>query len=211
MSHRKPKLLNIGILAILSAVVFYIAWNRYEPSPFLQIEKYETVRFMLDGYELKILTNTYSTNRNFVFMDSKTDSIVTTLSVENSALWAPYYRVVKGRAHDWLVITRVANWGTGMRYDVDEWYMLRSSGEMKMVLSYSSDSLEVPQDGSKNKYWRTDILNESYPDDSAVDIKVTEKICSPVDYGGNKDCTESSHTVHYVWDADKEEFVTSGI
>lgn len=91
---------------------------------------------------------------------------------------------------------------------VDEWYVLLSLGNLKMVLSYESAGYKVSGVyGGKNKYWRTDIMNESYSDDSAVDIKATEKVCSTTKDGGDKDCSESSHIDRYVWNNAKEEFV----
>lgn len=67
----KPNLLYIGILAILVAGSFYAGWYTHSPIPSLKPEKAETARLRIDGEELKILTNTYSTNRNFVFLDDK--------------------------------------------------------------------------------------------------------------------------------------------
>ncbi len=208
--NMKIKLLPIGILAILSAGLFYAGWYTHQPVNSLNLEGPEAARIRIDGEELKILTNTYSTNRNFVFLDVKygTGGVASTLSVENGWGGPPSYRIVKGSTHDWLVVTRIESGGTGFRTHSDEWYILGWSYEAKEVLSYQSDGNMVPDDeDDKNKYWRTEVMNASYPDDSAVDIKVTEKICSPVDYGGDKDCTESSHLVHYVWDADREVFV----
>ncbi|MSR87930.1 MAG: hypothetical protein EXS69_02085 [Candidatus Zambryskibacteria bacterium] len=206
----KTKLLYILILAVLTAGIFYAGWYTHQPVASLNLEGPETARLRIDGEELKILTNTYSTNRNFVFLDVKygTDGVVGTLSVENGWGESPYYRIVKGKTHDWLVVTRIESGGTGFRTHSDEWYILGWSYEAKKVLSYQSDGNMVPDDeDGKNKYWRTDIPNESYLDDSAVDIKVTEKICSPADNAKDKDCTESSRIVHYIWDADKEVFV----
>lgn len=210
----KSKPLYILILAILFSGLFYAGWYTHQPAVSLNLKESETARIKIDGEELKILTNTYSTNRNFVFLDEKykTGGVAGTLSVENGWGGPSDYRVVKGNTHDWLVVTRIESGGTGFISHSDEWYILGWSYEAKKVLSYQSDGNMVPnyKDG-KNKYWKTDILNENYPDDSAVDIKVTEKICSSADDGKDKDCTESSSTVHYVWDVDKEVFVASGI
>ncbi|MSR88023.1 MAG: hypothetical protein EXS69_02610 [Candidatus Zambryskibacteria bacterium] len=210
----KTRLLHIGILAILSTVFFYAGWYTHQPVVDLNLEEIESARIRIDGEELKIFTNTYSTNRNFIFLDEKyqTSGVAGTLSVGNGWGGPPSYRIVKGNTHDWLVVTRIESGGTGFISHSDEWYILGWSYEAKKVLSYQSDGNMVPnyKDG-KNKYWKTDILNENYPDDSAVDIKVTEKTCSPTDDGKDKDCTESSHLVHYIWDADKEVFVASGI
>lgn len=209
----KTKLLHIGIMTILAGGIFYAGWYTHQPAAGLKLEGPETARLRIDGEELKILTNTYSTNRNFVLLDVKygTDGVVGTLSVENGWGGPPSYRIVNGKTHDWLVVTRIESGGTGFRTHSDEWYILGWSYEAKKVLSYQSDGNMVPDVDGKNKYWWTDILNESYSDDSAVDIKVTERICSPADDGKDKDCTESSRTVHYVWDSDREVFVFSSI
>ena len=210
----KPKLLHICVLAILAVGLFYAGWYSHQPATSLNLEESETARLRIDGEELKILTNTYSTNRNFVFLDVKygTDGVVGTLSVENGWGESPYYRIVKGKTHDWLVVTRIESGGTGFRTHSDEWYILGWSYEAKKVLSYQSDGNMVPdyEDG-KNKYWWTEVMNASYPDDSAVDIKLTEKICSSAGYGEDKDCTESSHLIHYIWNTDREVFVLSSI
>jgi len=209
----KNKLLYICILAIFSVGFFFLGWFIHKTTlistsiDISGIEEAETARLTnIDGLELKIITNTYFFSRNFIFLDDKTGEIVTTLSVENPAREWPYYRIVKGYTRDWLVVTRILRWGTGMQDNYDEWYILGRSGKMEMALSYSSESYVLDYDG-KNLYWSTDIINESYPDDSAVDIKVIEKSCSITEDGSDKDCSESSSIVHYVWDSDREEFV----
>ncbi len=212
----KNKLLYIGILAIFSVGLFSFGWfvHQLTSTPLidepgtvkLEIEETETARLGIDGTELKILTSTYFFSRNFIFLDDKTDKIVTTLSVENPAREWPYYRLVKGYKHDWLVVTRILRWGTGMQDNYDEWYALGRSGKMKMVLSYPSESYALDYDG-KNLYWRIDIMNGNYPDDSAVDIKMAKKSCTLTKDGKDKDCSESSSMDHYVWDSDREEFV----
>lgn len=210
----KLKPIYIGILAILSAGFFYAGWYTHQPVASLKLKESETARLRIDGEKIKILTNTYSTNRNFVFLDDKyrTGGVVGTLSVENGWGGPPDYRIIRGKTHDWLVVTRIESGGTGFRTHSDEWYILGWSYEAKKVLSYQSDGNMVPDDkDGKNKYWWTEVMNASYPDDSAVDIKLTEKVCMSAGYGKDKDCTESSHTVHYIWDTDKEAFAVSSI
>ncbi|HAJ44434.1 MAG: hypothetical protein UV53_C0006G0025 [Candidatus Azambacteria bacterium GW2011_GWE1_42_9] len=209
----KNKILYISIMAIFFVGFFYFWYSTHQPMPAsttvkLEIEEFEIARLMpsFDEWELKILTNEYFNSRNFIFLDNKTGEIVTTLSITNPARGTPDYRIIKGSKHDWLVVTKMVTWGTGMQIDNDEWYVLGRSGEMKMVMSYQSRTLGVPGESGKNEYGRTDIMNEGYPDDSAVDIKTTEKICSVAKDGSDKDCSESSHIYHYVWNADKEEF-----
>lgn len=205
------KLLYICIVAIFSAGFFYVGWDMRQPATILGIDKSETARLRIDGEEVKILTNAYSTNRNLIFLDVKYDTgeVVGTLSVENGWGDPPSYRIVKGHTHDWLVVTRYESGGTGFLTYSDEWYILGWSYEAKKVLSYSSKGNEVLAiDGVKNRYWSTEIMNGEYLDDSAVDIKLTEKSCTPTESGSEKDCSESSRTDHhYVWNGDIEKFV----
>ena len=206
----KNKLLHICTPVIFSAGFFYIGWYTHQPIPILGINVSETARLRIDGEELKIITNTYSTNRNFVFLDVKygTGAVVGTLSVSNGWGDSPSYRIVNGHTHDWLVVTRYESGGTGFLTYSDEWYILGWSFDTKKVWSYSSQGNEVLGiDGVKNRYWSTNIINVGYADDSAVDVKLIEKSCTPTKNGGEKDCLESSHTDHYLWNADIEEFV----
>lgn len=203
------KIIYIFAVVGISLAFFLLGWFLHQPAIIptstvsLKIEKSETVKLRTGWPELKILTNTYFSSRNFIFLDNETNDIVSTLSVENPARGWPSYRIVKGHTRDWLVVTRMGNWGTGMQYDYDEWYILGYSGTIKMVLSYQSGGNVQDYALNKNRYWRTDILNESYVDDLAMDIKLTEKDCDKED----KNCSESSQTTHYAWDESNEKFV----
>lgn len=216
--HKMKSKILLYIFSVIgiSLAFFLIGWFLHQPAQIpastvnLKIEKSEIAKLNKDGQELKIITNSYFASRNFIFLDNKTNDIVTTLSVDDPARGWPSYRIVKGHTHDWLVVTRMGSWGTGMQYNYDEWYFLSQAGTMKMVLTYPSGGNEVAPGFSENKYWRTDILNESYTDDSAVDIKQTTKTCSinkdGENYGTDKECSETSKTTHYVWDESKEKF-----
>ena len=171
----------------------------------VKIEESETARLAIDGSVLKILTNTVLYNRNFVFLDNATDDIVSTLSVGNPVIETPDYKIIKGHAHDWLVVVGL-NAGTGFKEYFNEWYILLPQGNMKMVLSYPSRGHNA-QLYERTEYLETNIINESYPDDSAVDVKFILKDCFTTQSGEDKNCSESSHIAHYVWDSDKEEFV----
>ena len=171
----------------------------------VKIEESETARLAIDGSVLKILTNTVLYNRNFVFLDNVTDNIVSTLSVDNPVVEPPDYKIIKGHAHDWLAVVML-NAGTGFKEYFNEWYVLLPQGNMKMVLSYPSRGHNA-QLYERTEYLETNIINESYPDDSAVDVKFILKDCFTTQSGEDKNCSESSRTAHYVWDSDKEEFV----
>lgn len=211
VKNMRLKLIHIGILAILSVGFFYAGWYMHPPIASLKLMEAETARLRIDGEELKILTNTYSTNRNFIFLDNDTDDIVTTLSVVNVNIEPPSYSIIKGQTRDWLVVTKIYQSGIGYMSRYDAWYILNRSGIIKEVLTYPSQGHELPDNDGNNTYWTSKALTEGYSNDSAVDIVTTTKNCSATDEGSDKDCTESSHTVHYVWDAAKEKFVVNGI
>lgn len=172
----------------------------------VKIEKSETARLKTDGSEFKILTSTYLNTANFIFLDERGET-TSTFSVSNPNIEPPYYSIVKGQTRDWLVVTRIGISGTGIMKHINEWYVLRWSGEMKMVLSYPSQGHKAPGLDFNNEYLKTEIINESYADDSAVDVKFIMKDCSITKYGEDKDCIESSRIAHYVWDDDGKEFV----
>ncbi|MEI8337566.1 MAG: hypothetical protein WCF92_00270 [bacterium] len=173
----------------------------------MKIDESETARLTLDGQNVKIIANTYSTNRNFIFQDNKTSENITTLSVTNPAVSSPSYRIVKGNTHDWLVVTKIDTWGTGLRYDTDEWYVIDPAGILRMVLSYKSGGLEVPGDSGRNMYLSTDAFEGVNKYDTSLDIKATYKDCSRKEDGSDNVCAESSSVSHYVWDGNKEEFI----
>jgi len=209
-------LLYIFTVVIFSVASFLLGWILHQPAPIptptemIKETESTTARLTTGGYELKIITGTSMTNRSFIFLDNKTGTIITTFSISNGWLEPPEYRIVRGKKHDWLVLRMIDISGTGLMEHYDAWYILSPSNapwDMKMVLSYQSDGFKVAHDGSDNKYWWTDISNENYPDDSAVDIKQTTKICSTTEYGDDKDCSESSLTKHFMWDENKEEFI----
>lgn len=214
----KNKLFYIGIIALFSAGFFCIGWYVNKSTQTLTIDESGTVRIKVDepetirlskeGPELKILTSTNSTVRNFIFLNNKTGDIISTLSLANMNIEAPYYRIINGDWRDWFVVSTIAGSGTGFLRHLDDWYALDNSGQIKKVLSYLSDGHEVPLvDGMKNYFYYTEILNQNNLEDTAVGIKFIEKICTDItEDGEGKNCKESSRIDHYVWDASKEEF-----
>ena len=170
----------------------------------VKIEKSETARLRIDGSIIKILASTYLNTTNFIFLD-EVGRTISTLSISNINIEAPFYNVVKGQTHDWLVVTRVEGAGNGRLSGAAGSYTFGESGNMKMVLSYLSRGHNAQYE--KTEYLKTNIINESYPDDSAVDIKFTLKDCFTTQSGEDKNCSESSRIAHYVWDDDSQEFV----
>ncbi len=210
----------ISILLSLMAVL--LLWNfylYYHPDSKklstvkVKIEKEETAKLRLDGSSLKILTSTndYSTKRNFIFLDSKTGETVTTLSVSSLGLWTPYYRIIKGNTHDWLVVTRIYTWGTGMKQLYDEWYIIDFREDMKMVLFYPSETMLLNDSDGKNIYWKTEVINENDLNNSEIGINFIKKSCIMDENGGDKDCSETSEKHIFIWDSENEELISKKI
>lgn len=197
--------LSVVFFLGLFFLVYFVGLNSSRAN--MKIDESETARLTLDGQNVKIIANTYSTNRNFIFQDNKTSENITTLSVTNPAVSSPSYRIVKGNTHDWLVVTKIDTWGTGLRYDTDEWYVIDPAGILRMVLSYKSGGLEVPGDSGRNMYLSTDAFEGVNKYDTSLDIKATYKDCSRKEDGSDNVCAESSSVSHYVWDGNKEEFI----
>lgn len=210
IKNNKKNILLI-LLPITILLIGYFFYYHSDSKKFttaeVKVEKTEIARLDMGGRDIKIISNTYSTNTNFIFQDSKTGETITTLSVTNPAISSPAYRIVKGNTHDWLVVTKIETWGTGLRYDTDEWYIIDPAGTLKMVMSYKSGGLEVFGDSGRNMYLSTDAIEGGNKYDTALDIKTTNKDCSRKEDGSDKDCRESSSISHYIWNGDKEEFV----
>jgi len=212
IKNNKKKILLI-LLPISILLIGYFFYHHSDNKKFttveVKVEKTEIARLKLDGSDLKILTSTndYSTSRNFIFLDNKTNETVTTLSVSSLGLFTPEYRIVKGSKHDWLVITRVDDWGTGMKTIYDDWYVLGWQNSMKLVMSYPSESMLLGGSDNKNTYWKAEVINSSYPDDSIVDIKFSRKTCSIKEDKSDGDCVDWSNNLKYLWAISKEEFI----
>ncbi len=205
MKATKNKVIYISILVLSSIVFFCLGWFLSQSIPAFGLmagSKVETAKLNKDLPDFKIYTNTYSTSTNFVFSDEK-GKVATTLSVSNENIESPSYRIIKGHTHDWLVITKIESSGTGFMNRIDDWYTILQDGTIKMVLSYPSNGSRVSGGDGQNEYWETNILNDSYNDDLAVDIKLTDKICNKND----KECSESSQTTHYIWNEEHKKFL----
>lgn len=202
--------ITLPLMGILLTGVFYFYYhpNKGLIKAQVMIEKSELARLALNGTEIKLLTSTndHSTSRNFLVLDGETGETITTLSVSSLGLWTPYYRIIKGNTHDWLVVTRLESWGTGMKNIYDEWYALDWQGTMKLVLFYPSETMLLDGSDGKNTYWRTEVINEDKLDDSAVNIKFMKQTCTINEDESDKDCVESANTLNYVWDEEDEEF-----
>ena len=204
----KNRLIYI-VIAILFIGLFLIGWYSLiflKSTANIKIDKSETARLSMDGSMVRVLSSTRMYNLDLVFLDAKTNAIVSTLSVDNPVLEPPSYFILKGHTHDWLVVTR-ANSGTGFINRYYEWYILKSSGNMKMVLQHLSQGYKLPDENGNNFYWQAEVDNKSSFDDSVVNIAYTLKECSIAENGEEKECLESLRTDHYTWDKSNEEFV----
>ena len=170
----------------------------------------EFARLGINGDQIGFFSNSYMTATYFVFLDSSM-KIANTLTIDNGYFEAPYYRVVKGKKHDWLVVTKIHTEGTGIMEHEDDWFVVDSHGLAKKVLSYLSSGYQV--DNPTDTYlWSGQIFNENNLNDSSVDIKITEQKCADVTNDKPPkgiNCTDISQTDHYVWDGANVEFVLS--
>jgi hypothetical protein len=161
-------------------------------NPISPLEFSGTARLMEDGSNVKIFTGNMKGGLGieFVFTDSR-NNIINTLSVENSNISGPTYRMVKGDKHDWLVVTTIGKNGTGYIEYLDSWYVVSGSyGETPEILSYISKIIENDTDIFKeatSEIVRTDS-------DDEVNIRITTKTCT-----NNDVCSISSETRKYVW------------
>lgn len=214
MRKLTPKII-ISVLLLSTTVLLwnfylhYLSESKKSTKAEIFIEKSEFTRLGLDGTEIMLLTSTndHSTSRNFLVLDNKTGKTITTLSISSLGLWTPYYRIIKGKTHDWLVVTRLETWGTGMNHIYDDWYVLGWTGTLNLVLSYPSQSMLLGGSDGKNTYWRTEVINEDKLRDSTIDVKFIKKTCTVKDDQSDKECTETANTLNYVWDKDNEEFI----
>lgn len=194
-SKKLTRYLSFLLLILLLAIGFYIYRSSNPKLPLL--EDVGTARLMTDGTPLKILAG--ETDRGlgavFLFVD-KDGHIVDSLSVENAGLEGPSYRIVKGHTHDWLVVTTIYISGTGIMEYKDNWYTVDGYyGEPESLLSYiSSGSEHDGPDEATYREFTTEVDNNSYADDKALDVRYVIKNCET-----KAGCSTASKNLHYVW------------
>jgi len=199
----KNKILFYLIILIVCCVGFYILGNYIKDK--IPLELYDTARLMEDDSYVKILTGDMKGGLGieFIFIDSQ-NNIINTLSVENTNIEGPSYRIVKGNKHDWLVVTTIGESGTGYIKYVDSWYLVTGwYGEIQKVLSYDSKISETDMFNTYNKEVTSDVINGS--SDDVLDIKFATKICTE-----KNECSTSSKINHYVWNIDTKDESKSG-
>ena len=150
MKNKIPYLL---ILVILCAGFYFIgSYTKDKTSNPLNF--IGTARLTEDGSKVKILTGNMKggLGLEFVFTDNQ-NNIINTLSVENTNISSPSYRIVKGNKHDWLVVTTIGESGTGYIKYIDSWYLVTGwYGDIQKVLSYdskiSNSTYPIEKDGT---------------------------------------------------------------
>ncbi len=189
------KALSIIVLAFVLGGGFYLLGSYTKASP---LQDVGSARLMMDGTALKILTSkTNIYGRIFLFQD-RDGQIINTLSVENTWFEEPTYRIVKGHTHDWLVVTTMYQEGTGILQREDNWYVVSGySGGTQSVLAYLSNGNETSGSGDVSKEFSTEVINDAYTDDRALDVRYTVDYCEP-----KAGCTTTSKRLHYVWQTD---------
>jgi len=196
----KNKILYLLIFIILCVGFYFLGTTMSNKTP---IRLSDTARLMEDGSSVKVFTGETKGRLGveFVFTDNQ-NNIINTLSVENSNIAGPSYRIVKGDKHDWLVITTIGKNGTGYIEYVDTWYMVTGwYGGIQKVLSYNS--LVKENDTLSSKEITSDVMSNNV--DDILDVKFTTKICKPKDV-----CTTSSQIDRYVRNVDKLDESKSG-
>ena len=192
----KNKLFYFCALIILCTGFYFLGNSTSNKSP---LKLSNTARLMEDGSNVKVFTGETKSGLGieFVFTDNQ-DNIINTLSVENSNIGGPSYRIVKGIKHDWLVVTTVGTNGTGYIEYIDSWYMVTSwYGGIQKVLSYNS---KISDDNMGiDKETITSVVSDS-TEDKVLDINFTTKTCA--EKGA---CSTSSKVNHYVWNVDTQD------
>lgn len=170
------------------------------------LNDFGTARLIADGSEVKILTGKTTNGYGLVFLFlDKQNNIINTLSAENSGLEGPSYRIVKGNNHDWLVITTISEYGTGLKKEMDSWYLVKDTyGGVLKALSYPSLEGDYPAESTSTEI-TANVSNLNYKNDDALDISFSTKICDK-----NNVCSKTTKTSHYIWQNNKDDENKSG-
>jgi len=191
----KNKIQYYLLILIILCSGFYVLGNYTKDKTPLKLS--DTAKLMENGTKVRIFTGNMKGGLGieFVFTDNQ-NYIINTLSVENTNISGPSYRIVKGNKHDWLVVTTIGESGTGYIKYVDSWYLVTGwYGEIQKVLSYDSKISETDMFNTYNKEVTSDLISGS--SDDVLDIKLTTKICKE-----KEGCSTSSKINHYVWNID---------
>lgn len=193
----KNKILYLLILIFFCAGFYFIGNYTKDKIP---LELYGSARLMENGSDVKIFTGEMKGGQGIelVFTDDQ-NNIINTLSVENTNISGPSYRIVKGNKHDWLVVTTIGESGTGYIKYIDSWYLVTGwYGGIQKVLSYDSKISVTDMLNTYSKEVNSEVISGS--SDNVLDIKFTTKICKEKNV-----CSTSSQINHYIWKADNQD------
>ncbi len=198
----KPKKIHIVLSAIVIMLLFFaFMWGKTAQEN-TQFETVARARLGPNGELTRLTVSDTKGQLGKIFLFSYDDgSIATTLSVENPNIESPSFRIVKGATRDWLVVTTIANSGTGYLKHVDTWYIANYYFQGNLaVLSYPSDGHITEWTGISNQELVTNARVST--DDKAVDIDFILETCET-----EGKCDKITKTAHYVWSNEKESFV----
>jgi hypothetical protein len=196
------KFIIYAILIIVSAIGgFFVRWHFFENDILTYAE---TARLTEDGPAIDIFTtNEESGTFTFLFQRAtcKDSCVFEMLTVSNPAVDFPTYRIERGVERDWLVVTTLEMWGTGLRTNKDTWYSIDDYDKVHEALSYRSFSRE-----SYSTTYDKMTTEVSIVSDMEVDIIYTTENCHGCYFDGMEECEEvcetEIETKHYVLDGD---------
>lgn len=194
----KNFLIFLLVVFLMLSAFFIIQKNIYKNE---LLSDAGSARLMAGGPEVKILTGKTANDYGLVFLFlDKQNNIINTLSVENYGLGGPSYRIVKGNNHDWLVVTTISEYGTGLKKEMDSWYLVKDTyGGILKILSYPSFEGNYPVESTSTEI-TTEVSNLNYKNDDALDVSFVTKTC-----GKNNVCSSTTKTNHYVWQNDEND------
>jgi len=155
----------------------------------------------MEGENMQIFAADTKSGHGKIFVFKYDDgSNATAFSAENPSYTSPDFRIVEGQSHDWLVVTTIKNWGTGVLNHIDTWYVVSYWSGNSVVLSYLSDSNLY--DGGGTLIYKLTTDASIGADDKSIEIKFIFDDCETQ----NK-CTKTTKVAYYVWDSEKGFFV----
>lgn len=194
----KNKIQYYLLILIILCSGFYILGNYTKDKTPLKLSN--TAKLMEDGTEVRIFTGNMKAGLGieFIFTDNQ-NNIINTLSVENTNISGPSYRIEKGNKHDWLVVTIIEESGTGYIKYKDSWYLVTGwSGGIQKVLSYDSKIFETDISNTYSKEVFSSIMSNG--SDDFLSIEFTTKICKE-----KEGCNISTQINNYIWKIDTKD------
>jgi hypothetical protein len=200
---KEPVLFLFSLAAlIISIVSLYLGLAHVDITDVADIPKFEIIdeaRLSSNGGSVNLFVADTKGQLGKIFLFSNNNgSISTTLSVENPNVESPSFRVVKGQARDWLVVTTIENSGTGYLKHIDTWYVANSYYQANLaVLSYPSGGHITGWSDQPNQNLTTNIRSIN-DEDKKIEVEFILEIC----VAQNK-CTKTVRVARYVLNNDK--------